>query len=206
MKRFTAFKVLLLLAILAALAGPIAADPPTGTLVLDVLPYESEVKLKKNIRAQFDRGGIEWGILENELVISLVSRQYVGADLPQLTRYGQQDSLELPAGEYRITCIGLTLESMSRSVDELLSKSAYFNKDILNFSILPGQTTRLAVHSLIRKQKAGFLLKAFSPQLKIAVDDGREDERETVISDRIASSIPWDRYSGPLKSQSAIGR
>jgi hypothetical protein len=50
------------------------------------------------------------------------------------------------------------------------------------------------------------MLKAFSPQLKIAVDDGREDGREAVISDRISSSIPWDRDSGPLKSQSATGR
>ena len=181
------------------LVGHASEDGPTGTLVLNVDNYESEVKLKKNIRKQFDHSGLDWGINEDDLVITLVNRSYIGVDLSYLTRYGESKSLELPAGDYSITCIGIALESLSRDVEQLLSKSAFFNKDVLGFSIRPGETTQVDVHPLIRKQKAGFLVKAFTPQLRVVVQENGQPTEDKVISDRIASSIPWDHYSGPLK-------
>lgn len=179
--------------------GLFAGDDSTGTLVFTVRNYETEVKLKKKIESQLEHGGVEWGVQENELIVTLISKAYVGVDLPHLTRYGREQSLELPVGDYGITCIGLSLSGGARSVERLLDESAFLNRDVVGFSVRPGEVTRIDVFPVIEKHKAGLFMKLFVPRLELTVSENGQPIDNAVISERIATSIPWGRYSGPLK-------
>ena len=178
--------------------GP-AADEASGSLVISLLPYEAEIQLNEGVRAQLDQQGIEWGLVGSDLIVSFVSRRYVAVELPQLTRYGELDTVELPPGDYTITCIGLDVKKPARDFERLLAESAFINKDVVRFSIRPGEATRLELRSEIRKQ-GGFWLKTFVPRVHATVHDGKGDGRQIVINDRIESSIPWTRYSFPSKA------
>jgi hypothetical protein len=180
-------------------AAQVTDGQPSGTLVVNIHGYDSEIKLKKSVQRQLAHSGVEWGIVGSELLITLVNRSYVAAELPYLTRYGESRSLELPVGEYTISCIGLVVDSVSRDIEAFLARSAFVNKDVLRFSIRAGQSTRLDVHSLIRKQKAGLLVRMFVPQVRVVVQENAESAQGAIISDRTSSSVPWGSYSGPLR-------
>jgi hypothetical protein len=179
-----------------------AEEPLIGTLVFDVKSLESDVKIKKNVRKQLEHAGLRWGISDNVLVIPLISQTFVKSELPHLTRYGEKKVIDLEAGQYRITCIGYVHSSNSRDVETVLSKSAFFNEAVMTFTVAAGKTTTLEIRPVLQKQtQSSFLvkIKMFMPDLWTKViEDGVETE-ETVINQRMTTSISWDDYSGPLK-------
>lgn len=80
------------------------AQEANGTLSFDVKPFASE----------------------GQLVVSLVNKRFIRFDLPNMTRYGESRTLELPPGSYRVSCVGFVPEG-GFSVDKALRKGAYFN-------------------------------------------------------------------------------
>lgn len=138
-------------------------------------------------------GGLEWGVKGNELVVTLVNKRFINVEIPNLTRYGERKEIELPAGEYTLTCVGLIPEG-GLSVDKVLSKGAYFNTNVFQFTIEPGKTTELDVASVIRRENT-FFLKFFIPEVSIQIGDGPA----VPINVRGDASVGWDDYSGPLK-------
>jgi len=178
------------------LAQPVFAQA-TGTLAFDSKPFTSEVELKEKIEKQLKSGGLEWGVVGNELVVTLVNKRFIGADIPNLTRYGERKETQLPAGQYTLTCVGLIPEG-GLSVDKVLSKGAYFNENVLSFTIQPGETTVLEVSSVIRKENT-FLLKFFVPEVSVNVVANGVGFDAVPINLRDDKSIAWDDYSGPLK-------
>ena len=189
--------------VFALFSCPVFAEAPsTGTLVFDVKALESDVKIKKNIKKQLEHAGIKWGIDDNVLVVPLVHEKFVNAELSYLTRYGERKAIDLEAGQYHVTCIGYVHGSNSRDVEQVLSKSAFFNEEVVTFSVEPGNITILEIRPVLQKQtKSSFLLKTkiYVPDLWTKViEDGVETE-EIIINQRVAISISWDDYSGSLK-------
>jgi hypothetical protein len=186
----------------AALLLSVCLSPPvlaqaTGTLVFDSKPFTSEVELKEKIEKQLKSGGLEWGVVGNELVVTLVNKRFINAEIPNLTRYGERKEIQLPAGQYTLTCVGLIPEG-GLSVDKVLSKGAYFNEDVLSFTIEAGATTVLEVSSVIRKENT-FLLKFFVPEVSVSVVANGVGFEAQPINVRGDSSVAWDDYMGPLK-------
>lgn len=180
----------------AAVVTPVQGQE-TGTLKFELRPYESEVKIKKNIARQLDGSGLRWGVHENMIIIPLVSEKFVKPELPHMTRYGESKAIQLPAGNYTITVIGYEQKKLSRNIDKVLSESAFFNEDVLSFSIEPGATTTLDL--LPRFAKTGKLVKVFLPKLFVEIHGGDETEGRVLINARMERSIRWDDYTGPLK-------
>jgi hypothetical protein len=178
------------------LSQPVFAEA-TGTLVFDAKPFTSEVDLRPKIENQLKSGGLEWGVKGNELIVTLVNKRFVNAEIPNLTRYGERKEIQLPPGQYTLTCIGLIPEG-GLSVDKVLSKGAYFNTNVLSFTIEPGQTTVLDVTSVIRKENT-FLLKFFVPEVSVNVVANDVEFGAVPINVRDEKSVAWDNYSGPLK-------
>src|SRR5512143_2297382 len=75
----------------------------TGKLVLDVKPFTSEIDLKPKIEQQLKSGGLDWGVVEKQLVVTMVNKRFIGVDIPNLTRYGDRKELDLAPGEYTLT-------------------------------------------------------------------------------------------------------
>lgn len=173
------------------------AQEATGSLVVDVKPFTSEIELKEKIRKQLQSGGIEWGVGEGQLVVSLVNKRFIKFDLPNLTRYGTSKQIELAPGSYRVTCAGFVPEG-GLSVEKALKKGAYFNLDVLIFDVKAGGTTTLEVRPTIQKHST-FLVKFFTPELLVKVIEDGAVKTERVINDRTESSIAWEDYKGPLK-------
>ena len=148
-------------------------------------------------RAQLKSGGFEWGVNGNEIVVTLVNKRFINAEISNLTRYGEREEIQLPAGQYTLTCVGLIPEG-GLSVDKVLSKGGYFNEDVLSFTIEPGQTTVLDVSSVIRKENT-FFLKFFMPEVSVNVVANDIEFGAVPINLRDDRSIGWDDYSGPLK-------
>ena len=184
------------LALSVSLSQPVFAQA-TGTLVFDSKPFTSEVDLKEKIEKQLKSGGLEWGVVGNQLVVTLVNKRFINADIPNLTRYGERKEIQLPAGQYTLTCVGLIPEG-GLSVDKVLSRGAYFNENVLTFTIEPGETTVLEVSSVIRKANT-FLLKFFVPEVSVNVVANGVGFDAVPINVRGDESIAWDDYSGPLK-------
>jgi hypothetical protein len=178
------------------LSRPVFAEA-TGTLVFDAKPFTSEVDLRPKIENQLKSGGLEWGVKGNELIVTLVNKRFVNAEIPNLTRYGERKEIQLPPGQYTLTCIGLIPEG-GLSVDKVLSKGAYFNTNVLSFTIEPGQTTVLDVTSVIRKENT-FLLKFFVPEVSVNVVANDVEFGAVPINIRDEKSVAWDDYAGPLK-------
>ena len=168
-----------------------------GTLAFDSQPFTSEIDLKEKIEKQLKSGGLEWGVNGNEIVVTLVNKRFINAEIPNLTRYGERKEIQLPAGQYTLTCVGLIPEG-GLSVDKVLSKGGYFNEDVLSFTIEPGQTTVLDVSSVIRKENT-FFLKFFVPEVSVNVVANGIEFGAVPINLRDDRSIAWDDYSGPLK-------
>jgi hypothetical protein len=173
------------------------AQDARGTLVFEVRPFTSEIKLKEKVEKQLKTSGVEWGVAEGQLVVSLLAKKFIKFDLPNLTRYGESKSLELDPGAYRVTCIGFVPEG-GMSVEKMLKKGAYINQDILSFEVVGGKKTTIEVYPTIQK-KSTFFIKFFTPELNVKVIEDGVVKKEGVINERTDKSIGWDDYQGPLK-------
>lgn len=191
------------LLVLAFFGAPLSAgDQQSGTLVFDVESYASEVKLDKNTKKQLQHFGIEWGIVDDMVVIPLVKKAFLKPEIPYFTRYGEQKTLQVEPGEYNITCIGYVHSSNSRDVDKVLSKSAFFNNAVLTFTVLPGKTTTVEIFPTYQRQTKWSLwlpVRMFLPDLNVRVIEDEVQKVEKVINRRTTTSVAWDDYGGPLK-------
>ena len=178
-------------------SASLRAQESRGTLVMDVKPFTSEIELKEKVEKQLKSGGLEWGVAEGQLVVSMVSKRYIKFELPYLTRYGESKSVDLEPGTYKITCAGFLPEG-GMSVEKALKKGAYFNLDVLTFDVVAGKTTTLEVHPKIQK-KSTFFVKFFVPELSVKVIEDGAAKGESVINERTDKSIAWDDYNGPIK-------
>jgi len=191
----------------ALLAGTwslsLAAQEAKGTLVFDVKPFTSKVKLKEKIENRLKTGGIEWGIADGQLVVTLVNKRFIAFDIPNMTRYGESKTLEVPAGSYKLHCVGFVPEG-GFSVEKALSKGAWFNLDMKTFEVAEGKTVTIEVYPTMDSEST-FFLKFYMPQLlvKFIVDGAPADE--LVINDRTPTAIAWDNYDGPLKFKTPPG-
>jgi hypothetical protein len=192
-----------IIAVSALLLSPtFAADPTTGSLVLDLKSLKSDVKIKKNIEKQLANAGLRWTIVDNTVVIPMIDEKFVRPELANVTRYGETDAIDLKPGKYSITCIGYAHSSNSRDVDKVLSASAFFNEGAVTFIVEPGKTTTLEIEPVLQKQKkSSFLIKTkvYVPDLRTKVVVDGEESEVVIINQRIDSSIAWDDYSGSLK-------
>ncbi len=179
------------------LATTVFAADPMGTLLFDLKPYETDVKLKKKVQKQLEHSGIRWGFNGNELVIPMVSEKYVKPELGHMTRYGETEEVPLPPGDYWITCIGYEQRKLFGGPEKILSESAYFNEAVLTFTIRPGEVTKLEI--LPRYQKTGKMIKMFLPALHTRVIEADVLVREAIVTERTSKSVPWDAYKGALK-------
>lgn len=180
-----------------AAAEPAPAAGGTGTLRLEIKPFTSEIKLKKKVEEQLRSGGIEWGIEGDLMVVTMVNKRFVDFDVAHMTRYGSTETLELPAGEYRLTGIGLEMVT-GFNVNKILDKGAFLNEDILRFTIVPGQETVVSINPVIRSDMT-FLIKWYVPALMTTINPGTEGAGEVAINLRNEASLPWRDYNGPLK-------
>ena len=175
----------------------------SGTLVFDLKNYTTNAKMPKNTQKELAHAGLHWGMLDNTLLIPMVNQKYVKPETPYLTRFGEQKTLEMKAGRYTITCIGYEIRSGSADIDKVLSKNAFFNHDVLTFTVLPGKTTTLEISPVYQAESKWVLLSKFTmflPDLKVRVlEDGTPNGEEVVISQRTVKSVAWDDYHGPLK-------
>ena len=175
----------------------------SGTLVFDLKNYTTNAKMPKNTQKELAHAGLHWGMLDNTLLIPMVNQKYVKPETPYLTRLGEQKTLEMKAGRYTITCIGYEIRSGSADIDKVLSKNAFFNHDVLTFTVLPGKTTTLEISPVYQAESKWVLLSKFTmflPDLKVRVlEDGTPNGEEVVISQRTVKSVAWDDYHGPLK-------
>ena len=181
-------------------APPVAgssAETGTGTLVVDVLPFRSEKDLPKKVVKQLEKGGLEWGIRDRQLVFTMVAKQHIDFPVMHLTRYGSNESLTLPVGEYRVTGIGLEMNT-AFSVEKVLEKGAYVNEDIVVFKIEPGKTTTLSIVPQIMIDRT-FVLNFWMPSMMASVNDGTATTAPISLNDRNDRSITWPNYNGPLK-------
>jgi len=181
----------------AAALWSLSAQAATGTLVFDVKPFTSKVKLKEKIENRLKSGGIEWGAADGQLVVTTVNKRFIRFDLPHMTRYGESKTLELAPGTYTIHCAAFIPEG-GLSVEKALAKGAFFNLDQMTFEIAEGKTTTLEVHPVIESEST-FLLKFFLPELQVKLVEDGAVTQEAVINNRVESSIAWNDYSGPLK-------
>jgi hypothetical protein len=192
-----ALRVGLLALATAVWALSLWAQEPRGTLVFDVKPFTSEIDLKEKVEKQLKSGGIEWGLAEGQLVVSMVNKRFIRFELPNLTRYGEKKTLELAPGDYRITCVGFAPEG-GLSVEKALRKGAYFNLDVVRFKVEAGKTATVEVLPIIQK-KSTFFVKMFIPNLVVKISEGGAAGAESVINERTPASIAWEDYNGPLK-------
>lgn len=181
----------------AQTAAPVAAPATMGTLVVDINPFTSEAELPKKVSKQLASGGLEWGLKDNLVVFTMVGKQFVDFPINHMTRYGQNESLQLPAGEYRITGIGLEMNT-AFSVQKILDKGAYVNENVMAFTIEPGKTTTLNIKPVIYKDKT-FAVNFYMPTLVATTRNDAGTSAETQLNTRTDTSIAWPQYTGPLK-------
>jgi hypothetical protein len=175
---------------------PVAAVG-TGTLVVDVKAFTSEKELPKKVEKQLKNGGLEWGFKDGLIVFTMVAKQFVDFPINHLTRYGQSESLTLPAGEYRITGIGLEMTA-GFSVQKILDRGAFVNEDVIAFRVEPGKTTTLAISPVIKRDNA-FVVDFWMPTLMTSVVSDSGPAEEKALNIRGERSIAWPNYGGPLK-------
>lgn len=178
-------------------APPVDAGAGTGTLVVDIKPFTSEKELPKKVDEQLKSGALEWGVRDGQVVFSLVNKRFIDFPLNYMTRYGQQETVSLPAGDYRVTGVGLEMTT-SFSVKKVLERGAFVNEDVVTFRIEPGKTTTLSVNPVIRRD-ATFAVNFWMPTLMARVVTEAGETPETALNTRGASSIAWPQYTGPLK-------
>jgi hypothetical protein len=178
-------------------AGQAATGTEAGTLVVDVKTFTSEQELPAKAVEQLKSGGLEWGVRDGKVVFTMVGKQFIDFPINHMTRYGQQESLSLPAGEYRVTGIGLEMHT-SFSVKKVLERGAFFNEDVIVFRIEPGKTTTLSINPVIRKD-AIFGSTFYVPTLMASLRDEASETAAVALNTRGPGSIAWPQYTGPLK-------
>jgi hypothetical protein len=175
----------------------------TGTLVLELKNFTSDAKIPKKSQKNLAHAGVRWEMVDDGVLISLVNERFVKADLPNLTRFGEQKAVELKPGRYSITCIGYDFSSTSRDIDKVLAKSAFFNNDVMTFTVSAGKTTTLEIAPVYKAESQWWVLSKFTmflPDLKVRVlEDGTPQGDEVVINRRTEKSVAWNDYHGPLK-------
>jgi hypothetical protein len=181
----------------ALLFAHVALAQDTGTLVVEVAQFTSEKELPKKVDKQLRNGGLEWGIKDTKMVFTMVAKQFIDHPISHLTRYGQSETLTLPAGTYHVTGIGLEMTT-GFSVQKILDKGAFVNEDVLSFTIEPGKTTTMSIKPVIYKD-ATFAVNFWMPTLMASVRNDAGAGTETALNTRGASSIAWPQYNGPLK-------
>ena len=183
------------------------AEPTTGTFVVQISPFASEVPLKPKIEAQLKTGGVEWGLQGDQMVVSMVNKRFVDFDLNQMTRYGSQQTLQLAPGTYRLTTLGFEPRT-AFSVEKALAKSAYVNENMVSFEVIAGKTTTMKIDPIIVDKDATLFLDYFIPTLFVSVstDHGNGTIEETTpaatavaINLRGDKSVAWPAYHGKLK-------
>ena len=175
-----------------------AAQQAMGKLVVDIQPSTSEVKLKKKVETTLQSGGLEWGAKDGQVVFTMVNKRFVNFDMPNFTRYGTQTTVDLPAGDYTVTGIGL-IPSTGFSPEKILAKGAYFNEKIMSFRIEADKTSKIVIRPVIQKNGTLFL-NYFMPELLTTIisADGTSSSEVSIIA-KNDSSLPWSTYTGPLK-------
>lgn len=177
------------------------ATPPapsaTGTLLVDIKPFTSEKELPKKVDKQLKNGGLEWGIRDNLIVFTMVNKQFVDFPINHMTRYGQNESLTLPAGEYRVTGIGMEMTA-GFNVQKILDRGAFVNDDVVTFRIEPGKATTLSINPVIKKDNA-FVVDFWMPTLMASIAGEAAATEEKALNLRSETSIAWPQYKGPLK-------
>jgi hypothetical protein len=92
---------------------------------------------------------------------------------------------------------------MSRDPDKVISKSGFYNIDVLKFAIMPGKTTTLEISPILVPESQSRLWAKFTmflPALRVRVlVDGTPPGEAVVISRRTDKSVAWNDYKGPLK-------
>lgn len=179
--------------------APAAPAPQLGTLELTVAAFSSEVTLKPKIQTQLASGGVEWGQKGDRIVFTMVNKRFLNFDIPYLTRFGESRKLELPEGDYTITCVGF-VPMTAFSVEKALSKGAYFNRNVMTVHVAAGKVTTLAMRPVIRKQ-ATFFLTFFMPELLTSSTLDGTTTPELSLNEKTDASIKWDDYVGDLKFQ-----
>ncbi|MET0808722.1 MAG: hypothetical protein ABWX93_08210 [Pseudoxanthomonas sp.] len=169
----------------------------TGTLLVDIKPFSSEKELPKKVDKQLRSGGLEWGIRDNLIVFTMVNKQFIDFPISHLTRYGQSETLTLPAGEYRITGIGMEMTA-GFNVQKILDRGAFVNNDVIVFRIEEGKATTLSINPVIRKDNA-FVVDFWMPSMMASVAGGGGTGEEKALNLRGDASIAWPQYTGPLK-------
>ncbi len=178
----------------AAVVAPASA---TGTLKMEVKAFTSEKELPKKVDKQLRSGGLEWGIRDNQIVFTMVNKQFIDFPINHMTRYGQSESLELPAGDYKVTGIGMEM-TPGFNVQKILDRGAFVNQDVLTFRIEPGKTTTLSINPVIKKDNA-FVVDFWMPTLLASINDGAVSSEEKALNARGDTSVAWPNYTGPLK-------
>jgi hypothetical protein len=196
MKQLAACLVVLSMLAATTLA---CAQGTTGTLVLDMKSATTDTHLSKGVKNRLENAGLEWGVADGEVVFTIVNKRFVNFNLAQFTRFGEMTTVDVPSGEYKITCIGFVNEGGLLNPEKALDRGAYVNADVVTFRIEPGATTTLSVQPVMQKQ-AGALVNLFMPDLLVSPPGGGEPVRVNV---RTESSVPWATYTGPLKLPAA---
>ena len=182
----------------ATVEATAAVPPPaTGTLLVDIKPFTSEKELPRKVDKQLRSGGLEWGIRENLLVFTMVNKQFIDFPISHMTRYGQNETLTLPAGDYRVTGIGMEMTA-GFNVQKILDRGAFVNNDVVSFRIEPGKTTTLSINPVIRKDNA-FVVDFWMPTMMASVASESGPGEEKALNTRGDASIAWPQYTGPLK-------
>jgi hypothetical protein len=195
-----------LLALLFALAfgsRTAAAEGATGKLVFDLLPFVAEpgLELSKHLRKAFESRGLDWGVLSgqpNQVVVVAVPEGYFNLKLPNFSRYGMPQAIELPPGDYTLTCVGLEPALGLGGWRMLVRQHGYVNVDLLPFTIKEGETTVLETRTTIHRDRTGLAPIEYR-EIAVTVRERGAPTAEAVISVRTDSSIAWPDYHGPLK-------
>lgn len=180
-----------------AVASEAPAEAATGTLVVEANAFTSEKPLPKKVEKQLKSGGLEWGIRDNLLVFTMVNKQFVDFPINHMTRYGESEQLTLPAGDYRVTGIGMEMTA-GFNVQKILDRGAFVNDDAVIFRIEPGTVTTLSINPVIKRDGA-LVVDFWMPTLIVRVSNGTEVGEEVAINTRGEKSIAWPQYTGPLK-------
>jgi hypothetical protein len=159
------------------------------------LPFTSEVELRKQTSLGF--AGLDWGLDGQRLVFSQVSKLYVNFKLDYFTRYGTAQSVTLPAGEYRVTGIGVDL-NLGLKMEKILDRGAFVNEDVVRFVVAPGKATRLTVETAIHPDQV-FIGRLYVPDVRVSVAGDEGTTAPVPVFARTATSIGWGAYTGDLK-------
>ena len=183
-----------LLGVLATANGA-HSQSTTGMLVVDIKGATTDTHLSKAVQRRLENAGLEWGIADGKMVFTLVSKKFVNFDLSHFTRFGAMETVTVPPGEYKISCIGFINEGGLLNPEKALDRGAYVNADLLTFRVEAGSITTIEIQPVMQKQ-AGALVNLFMPDILVSPPNGGEPVR---ISDKTERSLAWSTYAGPLK-------